>query len=255
MNQTHLMSLVVIGGLLAGASSSLSANDKLWERTLMFVERSEYYVPGSIESSQRVLNDTGERRHQSTVQIRVNQREGQLRGKVESFYEDGIEGTLENRQKIENEFEKSISENPLHFVLDIPFSKEDLASLKVRKLSKTMRIADIECMGYEFVSSFHDVTLQDAPLSFRGIVWVDPETAVPTRIESALLESSIEVDAGKILGLSRQIDFEYTDRRWKMVHKRQEMWLNTRYFLKKCLLMVSNEVDLSDHFELRNSRT
>jgi hypothetical protein len=249
MIQTNIMRLIVIGGLLTGASSPLFSHDALWDQTVAFIKATDRYLPGSIQSHQQILDEKGEKQHDSAISIKLGRHNGSLSGSVEAFYEDGVEKTQSLREEIEQELAKDISENLLDFVWDIPFSMDNIAQLKVSKSSERRTVGTIECEGYLFESVFFDSSIPDTPLTFRGTVWVDPATAVPARIESVLLDSSIKVDGARIMGLTREVDFCYTDNQWRMVHKRQEMWLKARFLLKKFLVMVSHEVDLTDHFK------
>lgn len=243
--------LIVRGMCLLAAllsiPSQIEAIDQLWERSVQVVKASELMIPGELIIEQSVVDGRGKTESESETIIHVGHEGSRLYVELVQFSENGKDKTVDSRQTIEDEMNKEVG----CFKCEMPYHLDNPSQVILRREAKSKFVDEVECVGYVFEVWEKDFEHGDSPFCYEGIVWLDPNTAVPVQIESFLKDPPKEEDGAEVLNLSQTVNFEYSEGAWKRVSEEQELWLNVQVLFKKVVAVIRTDSRYLNHWSLR----
>ncbi len=241
MNRYWLIAISV-ATLLGGWAAPAHAIDELWERSIKAVKGQKIYVPGVATYQEKVVDKEGNVAEVTEARFEIENSGARGRARLLKCTVDGEDVTQEAREDLEREANVELQE----FDFEMPYCADDPLSNAVGIQEDLKMINGVECRGYDFIyrEEGHD---------FKGIVWIDPTSALPLEISSIITSVPFKEDGVQVMSLNRTTHYILENGVWKIKNESEDVWVKVRVLFKNVLAVIQTQTDYSNHWILNVS--
>lgn len=251
MNSTHTISM--ISALLIGLSPEiLAANDELWQKCVTFVNNAPTMVPGRIELKETVTDEKGKIHQDSSTTLDIFSHEPGIGVHLVRFLENGKDAIEDSREMIEGVASSELRS----WKQEIPFIATDPTALVAGLHPDRLNVRGSECIGYRFeIDDSNIAEAAEQPFHLKGVIWIDPETAVPMQIDTEMVDLPKKDGDAEILSFTRTVTFSTENGSWIKDSESLDVELKAKMLFGRKNFKVRNRTSFHKHWNLNAGNT